>query len=514
MADNLSVTPGTGATMAADEATDGTLGSVKVPFAKIMDGTLDSTNKLVVNSSGEMLVNGTANTQPVSLASVPSHAVTNAGTFAVQSDNTKVGGTSIDTNSGLKSAGTQRVVLATDQPQLTNALKVDGSAVTQPVSGTVTANLGTGTADTNLKQVNGVTTQTGTGTAGTGTQRVAVASDSSIQLTDGTNTANVLKSDGTAAGQNAQMVAGTYLSVPFTTTTVQAVGTTDAGNYKSVSVHITSQGTSSVVNYQGSNDNTNWTTVGMATSGAVDSFSIRTSDSSSGVIRVANLPFRYFRLSVTGISAGTTAGTIIFSTLPITATVSAVQSNAPTGSAVPANAFYMGVQASTGNLSGLAAPNVLGDGNAIQQAASVAPYMYNGSTYDRQRGNTTDGLQVYTKGTASDNSITVTKVICAASTNATSVKASAGKMYYLTAFNSDTVGYWVKLYNKASAPTVGTDVPVVAMYAPPGGGFVIPQVLGAYFSTGIALATTLLATDADTTAVTNANKLVINMRYV
>jgi hypothetical protein len=52
-----------------------------------------------------------------------------------------IAGTAIDVNSGVKSAGTQRVVLATDQPQLTAALKVDGSAATQPVSGTVTANL-------------------------------------------------------------------------------------------------------------------------------------------------------------------------------------------------------------------------------------------------------------------------------------------------------------------------------------------------------------------------------------
>jgi hypothetical protein len=44
--------------------------------------------------------------------------------------------TTVDTNSGVKSASTVRMVLATDQPQLTNALKVDGSAVTQPVSGT------------------------------------------------------------------------------------------------------------------------------------------------------------------------------------------------------------------------------------------------------------------------------------------------------------------------------------------------------------------------------------------
>jgi hypothetical protein len=43
-------------------------------------------------------------------------------------------GTTIATNSGNKDAGTQRVVIATDQVQLTNALKVDPSAVTSPVS--------------------------------------------------------------------------------------------------------------------------------------------------------------------------------------------------------------------------------------------------------------------------------------------------------------------------------------------------------------------------------------------
>jgi hypothetical protein len=56
---------------------------------------------------------------------------------------TQWNGTTVDTNSGTKSAGTLRVVLATDQPQLTNALKVDPSGVTSPVSGTVTANQGT-----------------------------------------------------------------------------------------------------------------------------------------------------------------------------------------------------------------------------------------------------------------------------------------------------------------------------------------------------------------------------------
>ncbi|OLE53281.1 MAG: hypothetical protein AUG51_13910 [Acidobacteria bacterium 13_1_20CM_3_53_8] len=51
----------------------------------------------------------------------------------------QVGGTAVDTNSGNKSAGTQRVVIATDQPSLSNA---------QPVSGTVTVNAGTGNFNT------------------------------------------------------------------------------------------------------------------------------------------------------------------------------------------------------------------------------------------------------------------------------------------------------------------------------------------------------------------------------
>jgi hypothetical protein len=54
---------------------------------------------------------------------------------------------------------------------------VDGSAVTQPVSGTVTANAGSGTFATNVSQINGVTPLMGNGVTGTGSQRVTIASD-------------------------------------------------------------------------------------------------------------------------------------------------------------------------------------------------------------------------------------------------------------------------------------------------------------------------------------------------
>lgn len=76
------------------------------------------------------------------------------------------GATAVDTNSGTKSAGTLRVVLATDQPALTNKLLVTPDSVALPANQSV-----------NISQMNGVTTTMGNGTAGTGVQRVAIASD-------------------------------------------------------------------------------------------------------------------------------------------------------------------------------------------------------------------------------------------------------------------------------------------------------------------------------------------------
>jgi hypothetical protein len=55
------------------------------------------------------------------------------------------------------------------------AVKVDGSAVTQPVSGTVSI---TANSAVNVAQINGVAPSMGNGISGTGVQRVTIASDS------------------------------------------------------------------------------------------------------------------------------------------------------------------------------------------------------------------------------------------------------------------------------------------------------------------------------------------------
>jgi hypothetical protein len=100
----------------------------------------------------------------------------------------------------------------------------------------------------------------------------------------------------------------------------------------------------------------------------------------------------------------------------------------------------------------------------------------------------------------------------AATTNATSVKASAGTLYSVTASNTGAAAAYVKLYNLAVAPTVGTCTCTIAITitVPAGGSVNLPfGTAGARFSTGIALAITNLAADADTTAVVAAQVKVI-----
>lgn len=112
--------------------------------------------------------------------------------------------------------------------------------------------------------------------------------------------------------------------------------------------------------------------------------------------------------------------------------------------------------------------------------------------------------------------LSMSKTISAASTNATSVKASAGQVYSIQAFNLAAAPRYLKLYNKASAPTVGTDTPVKTLMIPgntAGAGFILDTGgMGLAFSTGIAFALTTGIADSDTGAVA-VNEIVVNIDY-
>lgn len=113
---------------------------------------------------------------------------------------------------------------------------------------------------------------------------------------------------------------------------------------------------------------------------------------------------------------------------------------------------------------------------------------------------------------ATTGGTTVGKLIAAATTNATSVKGSAGHLYWVYVYNASGSVQYVKFYNKATAPTVGTDTPVLTLPIPPGSAatFSLPQ--GAAFATGIGFGTTTDVADNGSTAVA-ANSLVINYAY-
>ncbi len=95
---------------------------------------------------------------------------------------------------------------------------------------------------------------------------------------------------------------------------------------------------------------------------------------------------------------------------------------------------------------------------------------------------------------------TVARIKLAASTNATSVKASAGQVYGWYLYNNTASAKFLKFYNKASSPTVGTDTPLFTVPLPANGGSNVEYSMGIPFGTGIAYAITGAITDSDTTS--------------
>lgn len=108
------------------------------------------------------------------------------------------------------------------------------------------------------------------------------------------------------------------------------------------------------------------------------------------------------------------------------------------------------------------------------------------------------------------------QLISAATTNATSLKASAGSVGSIICGNNGAGIAYLKLYNKATAPTVGADTPLHTIMIPgntAGAGFSYPIPAGLSFGTGIAFAVTGGMAVADATAV-GAAQVCVNIGYL
>jgi hypothetical protein len=395
-----------------------TLGRYVTSLPTLTNGQL---NEPMLDSSSRLLAN---------IAVLP---VTTAG----QASTLAIGGTAA-TNQFISAATNPLLVAGSDYggtPRVQN-LKVDSS----------------GLAYTNLASFGGNAVVTGTGTSGVGIPRVTVSNDSTVtanagtnlntsalaldatltggtqqaKLTDGTNIANVLKSDGTAAGQNSQMVSGAYLQQTYTITSNSDTTAIDVGNYASVSVHVTAIGSGATITWQASNDNSNWFgfELDLATS-ATPGGSLNT-----GVAAVSSyigpLSGRYFRLHPTGLASGTYTVVVTFSTVQTSRRgVSSTQSgtwsvgaSSATGSAVPANAFYGGVLAKT------TSPAAASTGNLVGMLADVM------------------GIQLVSTGGL------VTTAFAAGTSANTVIKATAGRLCNIVVTTLGTAA--LSIYDNAS----------------------------------------------------------------
>lgn len=261
-----------------------------------------------------------------------------------------------------------------------------------------------------------------------------ISGNQTTKITDGTNTANIGLGD---ASNGFVYIGSGRLTQSFSITSVTTTTAQDVGNYRWVSVQLSSQGTSSTVTFQSSNDNVNWLNFGLSSVGGTATSVVSTVTAPTLGLFHGPLPGRYFRLSISGISAGTTAGTILYSS-------------------TPAGMHTMGVAASI--------------------AGGINVTLLNGNSVNTGNGTTGTGTQRVTLSSDSTG-----QVALAAGTNAVgdvnlnpaqrggwsvspqnslsslaTVSSAAGKFGGYMFMNTNSTPVYIQVYDTTGTPTLGT----------------------------------------------------------
>lgn len=109
-------------------------------------------------------------------------------------------------------------------------------------------------------------------------------------------------------------------------------------------------------------------------------------------------------------------------------------------------------------------------------------------------------------------------LVPAATNNATTVKASAGTVYSAQLASIGSQPVYLKFYDKASAPSCGSDTVVKSLMIPVnstaanGAGSNVSIPVGASFSTGISICVVAGLADTDNSSV-SATSYIINLEY-
>ena len=511
MSDGTTLDAGSGGdTIYTDEVSGGSANGMKVQGVKIgtgangtwteLDATSGSLNTLDDNSAAFL-----AAVQAIQAAVEGTVSVDdNAGSLTVDD-----GGSSLTVDGTVAISGT---VAVTDNSSTLSvddgggSLTVDGTvAATQ--SGTWTVGNASGASAVNIQDGGNSITVDGTVTANAGTGPWPITDNSgSITVDNG----------GTFAVQSAQ--SGTWTVQPGNTANTTAwkvdassvaVPVTD----NSGSLTVDNAGTFAVQDSQVVADNagfTDGTTKVFVTGFIYDEVAGTALTENDAAAARINVNRAQVGIIEDGATRGRYATVSASNALKVdgSAVTQPVSLTAITTSVTPGtSAAHLGKAEDAAHASGDTGVMALG-------VRSDTPASTAGTTGDYQPMITNStGAQWVSLDGSTTNSTTAYGLISAASTNATSVKASAGVVYSIAVFNANAAARWFKMYNKASAPTVGTDTPVFRALIPAGGGFVLQLPVGKKFGTGIAFALTTGAADSDTGAVA-ANELTVNLDYV
>jgi hypothetical protein len=109
------------------------------------------------------------------------------------------------------------------------------------------------------------------------------------------------------------------------------------------------------------------------------------------------------------------------------------------------------------------------------------------------------------------------RLVSGNSDNLTSIKSVGGKVGFIIASNINAAIRYLHLYDKAIAPTIGTDTPVLTIPIPgstTGGGAILNVENGIQFNNGIAIAITTTNQTIPLTGNTAAGEQVVSLGYV
>ncbi len=101
----------------------------------------------------------------------------------------------------------------------------------------------------------------------------------------------------------------------------------------------------------------------------------------------------------------------------------------------------------------------------------------------------------------------------AASTNPALVKGSAGAVYRISGANTVAAARYLKLFNKATAPTAGADIPIYVEQLEASSSFDVTFPAPIAFSAGIGYLITVNPSDFDATAIEAGDIVTMNIVY-